>query len=102
MLERLEGTLPLNIRCLRVGGHAGRDPSPLGQELSTLTKGGIEQVDPVRQPGGFCSTYFLVPKKGVLPSPQPEGTQLVLEGPAVPGRLADTHSSFGPASERQE
>ncbi|CAK6982227.1 uncharacterized protein LOC119020706 [Scomber scombrus] len=44
-----------------------RDPakaSALCRELSTLlAKGAIEVVDPVRQPGGVYSTYFLVPKK---------------------------------------
>ncbi len=53
--------------CGRVRMTVIRDPakaSALGQELSTLrAKGAIKQVDPVRQPGGFYSTYFLVPKK---------------------------------------
>ncbi|XP_077395323.1 uncharacterized protein LOC144031774 [Festucalex cinctus] len=38
--------------------------SALDQELSTLlAKDAIEAVDPLAQPGGFYSTYFLVPKK---------------------------------------
>ena len=37
----------------------------LNQELSVLlAKGAIEPVDPISQPGGFYSTYFLVRKKG--------------------------------------
>ncbi|XP_062372037.1 uncharacterized protein LOC134059609 [Sardina pilchardus] len=44
-----------------------RDPAKaqaLTQELSALLdKGAIEPVDPLLQPGGFYSTYFLVPKK---------------------------------------
>ncbi|XP_043992837.1 uncharacterized protein LOC122842759 [Gambusia affinis] len=36
----------------------------LDQELSALlAKGAIEAVDPLRHPGGYYSTYFLVPKK---------------------------------------
>lgn len=36
----------------------------LDQELSALlAKGAIEEVNPLRQPGGFYSRYFLVPKK---------------------------------------
>lgn len=40
----------------------------LTQEISTLlAKGAIVPVDPLRDPGGFYSRYFLVPKKtGVL------------------------------------
>ena len=50
-----------------------RDPAKaiaLGQELSTLqAKGAIEHVDPLVEPRGFYSTYFLVPKKdgGIRP-----------------------------------
>ncbi|XP_068583377.1 LOW QUALITY PROTEIN: uncharacterized protein [Cebidichthys violaceus] len=37
----------------------------LYQELAALlAKGAIERVDPLSQPGGFYSTYFLVKKKG--------------------------------------
>ena len=44
-----------------------RDPAraqALSQELSTLlAKGAIEPVDHLLMPGGFYSTYFLVPKR---------------------------------------
>ncbi|KAK9523797.1 hypothetical protein VZT92_017689 [Zoarces viviparus] len=37
----------------------------LNQELAALlVKGAIERVDPLSQPGGFYSTYFLVKKRG--------------------------------------
>jgi len=37
----------------------------LNQELSVLlAKGAIEPVDPILEPGGFYSTYFLIRKKG--------------------------------------
>lgn len=72
MLSTLAHGYKLQFRCRppacgRVKMTIIRDPAKartLSQELSVLlAKGAIEPVDPLLQPGGFYSTYFLVTKK---------------------------------------
>lgn len=71
-----------------------RDPvkaRALDQELATLlAKGAIEAVDPLQQPRGFYSTYFLVPKKtdGFRPILDLRGLNLYLK--TLPFRMLTT------------
>lgn len=71
-----------------------RDPAKsraLVQELSTLLdKGAIVPVDPLRDPGGFYSRYFLVPKKagGLRPILDLRGLNVFLK--SLPFRMLST------------